>query len=131
MLSIIISTLNEEKYLPKLLECLNQQHFSEMEIIVSDGASEDHIIQIAKKYECHVVVSKIRSPQHQRNMGAKAARGDLLLFLDADTLLPENFLHKAIDEFNRRKLDVSGFYFDLNSKKMIYRIASLYGHFVN
>jgi glycosyltransferase involved in cell wall biosynthesis len=130
MLSIIISTLNEEKYLPLLLECLKLQNYQDMEIIVSDGNSEDNTVKIAQKYGCRVIVSTKRNLAHQRNEGANIAKGDIFLFLDADTLLPGNFLHTVIPEFKQRQLDVGGFYFTLHSNKPLYRIASLYGYIV-
>jgi glycosyltransferase involved in cell wall biosynthesis len=124
MLSIIIPTLNEEKYLPRLLECITRSNIDDYEIIVSDGQSTDKTIDIAKKYKCRIVTSKKRSPAHQRNQGAKKAQGKLLLFLDADSLLPQNFFQPVLIEFNNRKLDVAGFYVTFNSKKIIYKFLS-------
>jgi len=128
MLSIIIPTLNEEKSLPTLLDCLKSQNYKDIEIIVSDGNSTDKTIDIAKMYKCKTMVSKKRSPSSQRNEGVKIAQGELILFLDADTLLPSNFLQEVIDEFNKRRLDVAGFYFTLNSDRLIYKIGSIYGY---
>lgn len=128
MLSIIIPTLNEEKYLPKLLECLRQQQYPDKEIIISDGSSTDKTVSIAKSYNCKITINKKRLPARQRNAGAAIAKGDVLLFLDADTLLPANFLREVTKEFQSRKLDVAGFYFTLHSDKLLYRFASLYGY---
>ncbi len=128
MLSIVIPTLNEENDLPRLLSCLASQDYKDIEIIVSDGNSEDKTVEIANKYDCKVIISKKRSPSHQRNEGAKIAKGSLILFLDADTLLPSSFLSSVIFEFNQRNLDVAGFYFMLNSNKFIYKAASIYGY---
>ena len=55
-LSIVIPTLNEEKYLPNLLQCIKAQKLNDYEIIVSDGNSIDKTIKIAKKY--HGTTSK-------------------------------------------------------------------------
>lgn len=132
MLSIIIPTLNEEKYLPKLLQSIKSQNFDgSYEIIVSDGDSEDRTKNIAKNYDCRLTVSKKRSPAHQRNEGAKIARGEILFFLDADTMLPKNdFLQKTLKEFKKRNLDVASFYLKLNSKKLIYKILSSIGRLI-
>jgi len=83
MLSIIIPTLNEEKYLPFLLSSIKEQNFKDYEIILSDAGSEDRTIEIAKSYGCRVVKGGL--PAKGRNQGARAAAGDLLLFLDSDT----------------------------------------------
>lgn len=106
MLSIIIPTLNEEKYLPLLLNSIKAQNFNDYEIIVSDAGSKDRTIEIAKSYGCKVVKGGL--PAKGRNQGAQAAAGELLLFLDSDTLLPKGFLNGIIQEFNERGLDIAG-----------------------
>ena len=128
MISIIIPTLNEEKYLPRLLDNIISQNLLDYEIIVSDGNSKDKTLKIAKQYGCKTVVSKRRKPSIQRNNGAKKAKGELLFFVDADTLLPDNFFKNALREFHRKNLGVAGFYFKLNSKKLVYRLATLWGY---
>jgi len=105
MISIIIPTFNEEKFLPKLLDTLKVQTFQDFEIIVADCNSKDRTKEIAKKYGTRITSGG--SPARGRNNGAKIARGDLLVFLDADVKLPRYFLEKAIDEMHERNLDVS------------------------
>jgi len=107
MLSIIIPTLNEESYLPLLLESIKKQDFKDYEIIVSDAGSEDTTLEIARNYGC--IVTKGGLPAKGRNNGAKIARGDLLFFLDADTILPDNFLGESLKEFNSRNIDMASF----------------------
>lgn len=109
MISIIIPTLNEEDFLPGLLRSIKKQTFKDFELIVADAGSKDKTVEIAKKYGCLVVGGG--RPAKGRNEGAKLAKGDLLLFLDADTKLPsKNFLKKILKEFKERKLDIaSGF----------------------
>jgi len=102
MISIIIPTYNEERYLPKLLKSIRAQKFNDYEIIVADNNSQDKTASIAEKYNCHVV--KGGRPAKARNNGAKIAKGEYLLFLDADVILPKNFLYKAIKEFQEKKI---------------------------
>lgn len=94
--SIIIPTLNEEKYLPHLLRDLSMQTFTDFEVIVVDGKSEDKTIQLAKqtikKDFLTIVTSPLANVARQRNLGAKCARGKWLLFIDADTRIPNYFL---------------------------------------
>lgn len=120
MLSIVIPAWNEEKYLPILLECINQQAYKDYEIIVADAASTDNTPKIARRYGCKIV--KGGMPAVGRNNGAKAAKGEILLFLDADVQFDENFIMKSIDEFKRRKLDVAGVYITPSSRKIIDKI---------
>lgn len=103
MLSIIIITKNEEICLPDLLQSIQRQKLIDYEIIVSDAKSTDKTRDIAKKYKCKVTDGGV--PSVGRNNGAKIAKYDYLLFLDADVVLPNNFLLYSINEFFRRKLD--------------------------
>ncbi len=102
MLSIIIITKNEEIMLPRLLQSIKLQDFNDYEVIVSDAKSTDKTREIAKKYGCRVVEGGL--PSIGRNNGAKSAKKDILLFLDADVILPPQFLSKNIKEFNGRNL---------------------------
>ncbi len=106
VLSIVIPTKNEEKYLPKLLESIKNQTLKDYEVIISDNGSKDGTKEIAKKYGCKIVRGGL--PGRARNRGAKVARGKIILFLDSDTeLKTKNFLQLAIDEFEKRKLDIA------------------------
>ena len=108
MLSIIIPTYNEEKYLPKLLNCIKKQNYANYQIIVSDSNSKDKTRQIAEKYGCIIVNGGL--PAVGRNNGAKIAKGVILLFLDADVQFCSNFISKSIREFEEKNLDVAGCY---------------------
>ena len=125
MLSIIIPTLNEEVYLPRLIKSVRLQDYLDYEIIVSDGGSEDKTQEIAKDNNCILVVDdKHRHPAWQRNNGAKNAKGEILLFLDADTVLQETFLTKAVNEFKKRDLGIAAFYIKFNPNNPLYSIFS-------
>ena len=119
MLSIIISTLNEENYLPLLLESIKKQNFDGYEIIVADAGSKDRTVEIAKDYGCKIVPGGL--PAKGRNQGARFAQGDLLLFLDADVILPENSLEKLLREFEDRNLKVAGSFLQSQSENKIVR----------
>ena len=107
MLSIIVPTLNEENHLPSLLRSIKRQGFSDCQIIVADAGSKDRTSEIARRYNCKIVPGG--SPARGRNSGARVAKGNLLLFLDADVVLPEGFLEKGLKEFKRKKLQIATF----------------------
>ena len=115
MLSIIIPTFNEENFLPSLLKSIKRQSFLDQEIIIADAGSKDKTIEIAKKYGCQIVKGGL--PAKGRNEGAKIAKGDLLLFLDADVILPEGFFDSVLTEFKERDLDVASFFLEPQSDK--------------
>ena len=87
-LSIVIPAKNEEKYLPKLLASVKKQSFKDYEIIVADNNSKDKTKEIAKSYGCKIVKGGL--PGKGRNAGAKIAKGEIILFLDADVILPDS-----------------------------------------
>ena len=86
-ISIIIPTYNEEEYLPKLLESIKSQDFT------------------AKEYGCVVVEGGLPGPG--RNRGAEVAQGEILLFLDSDLELTENYLSNVIEEFESEDLGIA------------------------
>lgn len=105
-LSIIIPTKNEERHLPALLKQLKKQTMQPAEVIVADAKSDDATAKLAKKLGAKVV--KGGMPGVGRNVGAKHAKGDTLLFLDADVTLPsEDFIARAMRQFEERGLDMA------------------------
>lgn len=104
-ISIVIPTLNEEKYLPQLLNSIQDQTYKDYEVIVADANSRDNTRRIAEEYGAKVVPGgKIAQG---RNNGAKSALGKYIFFFDADVELPENFLEKVVSEMRERELDVA------------------------
>lgn len=87
-ISIIIPTLNEEKYVPKLLEDLKNQKAKNFEVIVVDAYSDDQTIKEINKYKKSlspkVFNVKKRDVVYQKNYGGKQAKGEYLVFIDAD-----------------------------------------------
>jgi glycosyltransferase involved in cell wall biosynthesis len=105
-ISVVIPTLNEEKYIEKTLLSLKAQTIKvPYEIIVVDSNSKDRTVEIARKYADKVIITKRKGIAVGRNVGAKYARGEILVFVDADTVLLPNVLEKAYNEI--RKRDVS------------------------
>ncbi|MFH1401657.1 MAG: glycosyltransferase [Parcubacteria group bacterium] len=124
MLSIIIPTLNEEKHLPDLLKSIKGQNFSDYEIIIADAGSADRTLEVAKNSGC--MISKGGLPGIGKNKGAEIARGDVVLFVDADVVLSENFFSKALEEFKKRNLEAASFYLQSNSKIHNFIFSILY-----
>lgn len=94
--SIVTPTLNEEKYLPLLLEDLAKQTCTDFEVIHVDGNSEDQTVKKAGEWKRKIFLktekTKIRNVAFQRNLGADKARGKWVIFMDADNRLPNYFL---------------------------------------
>ncbi len=96
-ISVVIPVANEAAALP---ECLQRIKGAPNEVIVVDAESEDGTGAVAQKQGCHLLSHPERHRARQLNLGAAEARGRILLFLHADTLLPERALpqiSRAID----------------------------------
>ncbi len=95
MISVIIPTLNEERALPATLAAILAQSV-DLEVIVVDGGSVDRTLQIVEEISARdprfQLLRTARGRALQMKAGADVARGDWLLFLHADTLLPKNGL---------------------------------------
>lgn len=102
LISIIIPTYNEEKYIGNTLLSIKKQILPRnvsVEVIVVDGKSTDNTVKIAKKYGCKIIVKKSNIAQ-ARNIGVDASKGEFTLFLDADWIISPYFLFKLLTYFN-------------------------------
>lgn len=109
--SVIIPTLNEAKYLPKLLGDLASQSYRDFEVIVVDGGSKDRTVSLANTFTNKLPFLKvISSPRPhvctQRNLGAKVARANILIFSDADNRLPSYFLQGIKYKWEKEQVDL-------------------------
>ena len=92
-ISVVVPTLNEEKNIVKTLEALRNQDFEgTYELIVADGDSDDRTRALAEKLADKVIIEKRRSIAFERNAGAQHAKGKIIVFTDADSVAPRNWL---------------------------------------
>ncbi len=105
-ISVIIPTKNEEDFLPRLLGSIKKQTLNPLEIIVADNFSTDRTPEIARESGALLVEGGLLAAG--RNNGAKIAKGDILIFCDADDILPKDtFLETAVNLFNSQGLDAA------------------------
>lgn len=97
--SIIIPTLNEERVIGRAIRNLRAYLPKGVEIIVADGGSKDFTSLIARKLGAKVVTGGIKTVGGGRNAGAKASKGDILWFVDADTFPTKNFYDGMLAAF--------------------------------
>lgn len=91
LISIIIPTLNAEKYLVHFFESVNKQTYpkNKIEIVVADGGSKDSTIGIAKKYKAVVVNNPYIMAQPGVYVGMKHAKGELFMVLPGDNIFKQ------------------------------------------
>ena len=118
-ISIIIPTLNEEKTISQCLETV--VNIPGIEIIVSDGGSTDSTVEIAGQHSDVKVVRSQAGRSIQMNNGAACARGEILLFLHADCILPREDVLKIRQIFDSGKFVGGAFQIRLLSDKFTYR----------
>jgi rSAM/selenodomain-associated transferase 2 len=90
--SIIIPTLNESAILGRTLRYLSLLDPPAKEIIVVDGGSQDNTVEIARSAGVWVVISEQTGRSQQMNQGAAVANGEILCFLHADTIVPDDLV---------------------------------------
>lgn len=121
MVSIIIPTLNEVQYLPRLLASIQNQDYTDYEVIVADAGSTDGTQALAKAKGCRVVSGG--SPAKGRNEGAREAKGSFLLFLDADAMLPEGFLRSLFSIVQARNISIAGCALFFDQRGLFFRLG--------
>jgi glycosyltransferase involved in cell wall biosynthesis len=103
--SIIIPAYNAEKTLQTCLDALLQQTIHPEEIIVVDDGSTDSTRTIAESFSLVTLLSqKNQGPANARNVGAKKARGDIILFIDSDCIAEKNWLEEMLKPFEDEKV---------------------------
>ena len=106
LISIIVPCFNNEKYVEKCLDSINQQSFKDFEvIIINDGSTDnskeiiEHFIKTKPNY--HLINQKNMGVSTARNNGLKLVKGEFVCFVDADDYIESNYLkelYKAIKE---------------------------------
>ena len=102
-LSIIIPAYNEENYLPATLDAINAARPDDAELIVVDNASTDSTRQIAEARGATVITEIEHNIGKVRNAGAASATGDVLVFIDADSIVRPGIFEKIIEATNDKK----------------------------
>ncbi len=122
MISIIIPVLNEEKNISIVLENIKRLN-GEKEIIVVDGGSIDNTVDIVKK-KGFMLLSSQKGRGCQMNRGAEIADGDTLLFLHADTTLPENAITRILEAIKNHKIIGGRFDVRFDDDKFIFKLIA-------
>lgn len=149
MISVVIPTYNEEKALPKTLQALFAQPGS-FEIILVDGGSTDRTLTIATscgfadltgdcggssligRFTIHAsrhILSAPKGRASQMNAGAKEARGEWLLFLHADTILPDGAIQRLNDLESDQSVQAGGFMHQFSGDDWRLRLISFLDNF--
>lgn len=105
MITVSISSYNQQEYLPDAIESAIAQT-TPCEVIVIDDGSSDDSLAIAKRYPVKIVSQVNKGLPSARNTGIMNATGDYIIFLDADDILMENCVEKVTKEIKNSPVDI-------------------------
>lgn len=111
MVSVIIPVYNAEKYIEECLDSLLGQTYRDFEIICVDDGSQDHSLEILRRYEGQddrltILTQKNQYAGVARNTGMAYAKGKYLLFLDADDFFSVDMLEQAVSEAEKEQTEI-------------------------
>ena len=93
--SVIIPAYNEEKVIQYCLESLKNQTFKDLEVIVIDDGSTDKTKELIERAK--LLTQNHKGPGEARNFGAKQAKGEILVFVDADMTFDRDFIKELVE----------------------------------
>lgn len=106
MISIVMPALNEERYIAKAISSLQDQKTA-AELIVIDNESTDKTAEIAKGLGAKVITAP-RGKLNARDAGIRAAEGDIIVAVDADSYYPQGWLERLVSHFNKLEVVAVG-----------------------
>jgi len=107
LMSVVVPTLNEENLVEKCLLSVKNQTYRNFELILSDNGSTDKTVKIAKKYCDKIVFEEKKGVAHAKNKGMESAKGDIIVLLEADTIISKNFLFEVYKNINGSAIGVT------------------------
>ena len=98
LVSVVIPALDEEKYIGRVIKCLKDQDYPQdkIEIIVVDNGSVDKTAEVSEKLGAKVLKLKQRGVSLARQKGSEIAKGDIISGVDADVVLPKNWITEMV-----------------------------------
>lgn len=111
IISVIIPMYNAEKYIGKLLKCLKEQTYNNLEIIIVNDGSTDNSLEIVEKFQkedkrINIVNIKNNGVGNARNVGIKMANGSYITFLDADDYIEPNMYEEIVKKMKETNVEI-------------------------
>lgn len=113
--SVVVPVFKREDEVRELLDSLSFQIYPDFEIILVDGSPtndlstiDNYVAQNYSKLDFHRIYSRGLGISDSRNLGAEKARGEYLIFLDSDVILPEDYFSKIETSLSDSELDAFG-----------------------
>lgn len=116
--SIIIPVYNGEKHIEKCLNSIENQTYSNYEVIVINDGSTDDTLSILKNYDVEIIDKENEGQGIARNRGINKAKGDYILFVDADDFLDKKTLEKINEILENKKYDIITYGYIIEEKPL-------------
>lgn len=124
MISIIIPIYNKEQYIEKCVDSILSQKYKDYEVILVNDGSTDNSLQICK--ECYskinnikIITQKNQGVSAARNTGILNAKGENIIFIDADDEIEEGYLENLSKNVNDYDLTICGCNYFIEEKKKL------------
>jgi cellulose synthase/poly-beta-1,6-N-acetylglucosamine synthase-like glycosyltransferase len=126
VISVIVPAYNEEAHLSACLESLFRQEYDgEYEVLVVDDGSTDATAEVARRFGARLLSQDHRGPAAARNLGAREARGAILLFTDADCVPQEDWLREMVLPFEEEQVAAVQGCYRTRQRGLVPRFAQL------
>lgn len=135
-ISVVIPAFNEENYIGATLESVKRADTDgwEIEILVIDGGSNDKTVEKAQKFGAKVVIIRHRGIGYARQKGIEHATGDVIIYTDADTIVPRNWITEHVKTLLLPNVVLSYGPFKIKDGSLLYKLfinyLQYYGWFV-
>ena len=101
--SLVIPVHNGSQYLEKCLSSVESSLYQAYEVIIVDDGSTDDSVEIANRHGAKVLkLGEKAGPAGARNFGARAAKGDILFFIDCDIVIKKETITQIVEDFNEK-----------------------------
>lgn len=135
-ITVIIPVFNGSQTIKKCLDAVYSSRHASFECIIVDDGSTDDSLQIASEFQVRITSTQNgpRGPAHARNVGAKEANGEILLFIDSDVMISPETLQRVqtVFDHDREIAAIFGSYDDQPEQRDFFsQYKNLYHHFVH
>ncbi|HUQ84985.1 MAG TPA: glycosyltransferase [Candidatus Limnocylindrales bacterium] len=104
LISYIVPARNEEEFIGNCIASLKKQELEDnFEILVVDNASNDNTAMVATQLGARVIKEKTPGLSYTRSKGLNSANGEIIIFVDADTILPKNWSKTVVGYIKKSK----------------------------
>jgi len=131
LISVIIPVFNSEKFIKRCLDAVFSSDYQDFEVIIIDDHSFDQSLMLAGSYPCEVIsLEENIGAAGARNIGAQAARGEFLFFLDSDIVIERNTIGAIVKTFEE-KPEISALFCSFQEKTHPCNFFSVYKNLVH